>query len=475
MRRSAALAVVFGSSAAVLVVEIIANRLMAPYVGVSLETFTGIIGVVLAGIAAGAAVGGRLADRFDPRLLLGPSLGVGGMLVWASVPIVQVVGPAAEPSPVWIVILTTLSFFLPCAVLSAATPIVAKLRLRDLAETGSVFGGLSAAGTVGGIAGTFLTGFVLVTVLGSRTTLFIVGLGLAAAGAALHWLLLRRPPGITAAGLALIAALSVFGFEPECDYETKYSCVSVDIDASEPTDRDLILDAARHGNMDLDEPTELEIRYVRLFADVIAAMPDGPIDVLHIGGGAFTVPRYIEAVRPGSTNHVLELDPGVVEIAKDELGLETSKRLTVRTGDARTALPDLPTDGYDLVVGDAFSGRSVPWHLTTVEVAREIDRLLRRGGIYVMNLIDGGESGFARAELATLDEAFDHLGLILPDPELPSRARNQVLIASAAPIPEISPARGDGVVVDDEWLDDYIGDAEVLTDDHAPVDQLADT
>ena len=85
--------VVFGTSAAVLVLEIIAGRLMAPYVGISLETFTGIIGTVLAGIAVGAAVGRRLADRRDPRTLIGPALIVGGALAWLSVPIVTGLGP----------------------------------------------------------------------------------------------------------------------------------------------------------------------------------------------------------------------------------------------------------------------------------------------------------------------------------------------------------------------------------------------
>src|SRR5688572_7640441 len=98
--------VVFGASAAVLVLEIIAGRLMAPYVGISLETFTGIIGTVLAGIAVGAAVGGVLADRYDARMLIGPALVVGGALSWLSMPIVTGLGPHVDNGPVAIVILT---------------------------------------------------------------------------------------------------------------------------------------------------------------------------------------------------------------------------------------------------------------------------------------------------------------------------------------------------------------------------------
>ena len=203
-----------------------------------------------------------------------------------------------------------------------------------------------------------------------------------------------------------------------------------------------------------------------------AALPDGPIDALHIGGGGFTIPTHLAAVRPGTRSHVVEIDPGVVDIAEEHLGLRPGPDLTVEVGDARTALPRRPDDGFDLVVGDAFSGQSVPWHLTTVEVAREVRRLLRDDGIYVLNVIDGGDSAFARAELATLAQVFDHVQLILPDGEPPDTPRNQIIIASDRPIPPVDVDPADGVLKDEAFVRDYVDGAAVLTDDHAPVDQL---
>lgn len=472
MDRRLAVAVVFATSAAVLVVEITAGRLLAPYVGVSLETFTAIIGVILAGIATGAAMGGHLADRHDPRRLLGPSLFVGGALVWVAVPIVGAIGPNLSGEPLDIVVLATVAFFLPAAVLSASTPIVAKLRLSTLEETGSVFGRLSAAGTFGGLAGTFLTGFVLVTLLGTRTIMFVVGFLLVVGGVALEWALRRRLPTATSVVLFAASGLSVYGFPPACDVETRYACASVEIDEDDPSRRSLYLDTLHHARVDVDDPTHLGIRYIRLFADVAAALPAGPIDALHIGGGGFTIPMHLAAVRPGTTSHVIEIDPGVVDIAEEQLGLETGPDLTVEVRDARTALPRLDDDAFDLVVGDAFSGKSVPWHLTTVEVAEEVERVLRDGGIYVLNVIDGGNSDFARAELATLSRVFDHVQVILPSDEPPATARNQVIIASDRPIPAIEIDPDDGVRRDEAFVRHYVGDAEVLTDDHAPVDQL---
>lgn len=469
--RPAAL-VVFASSAAVLVVEIAAGRLMAPYVGVSLETFTGIIGVVLAGIATGAALGGRAADHRDARALLGPVLWVGGALVWASVPVVRALGPNLGEGPASIVVLATTAFFAPAAVLSAATPIVAKLRLASLEETGSVVGGLSAAGTAGALAGTFLTGFVLVTTIGTRATLFVVGGLLVVGGVGLHWWLRRTTPAATSLAVVFVAGLSVFGFDPACDYETRYACAEVRVDEDDPSRRSLYLDGAHHARVDVDDPTYLDFRYIRLFADVAASLPAGALDVLHLGGGGFTFPRYLDAVRPGTTGHVLEIDPGVVDIAEERLGLRTGPDLTVEVTDARTALDDFPTEAFDLVVGDAFSGQSVPWHLTTVEVADELDRVLRPGGVYVMNIIDGHPNDFARAEIATLQETFAHVAAILPDGTPPQRPRNQVLVASDRPLPRPDIDPRDGMLVTGAALDAYVGNATPLTDDFSPVDQM---
>ena len=475
MRPGPAAAIVFCTSAAILVVEIAAGRLVAPYVGVSLETFTAIIGVILAGIATGAGIGGYLADRREPRTLLGPSLWVGGLLVWVSVPVVQAIGPAFTDHPVSIIVLALIGFFLPAAVLSASSPIVAKLRLASLDRTGSVFGSLSAAGTAGGILGSFLTGFVFVAAFGTRATLFGVGALLVAGGIGLDLWLRRRPPTATMALLVGASGLAVFGLTPPCEYETRYACAEVVVDDRDPSRVDLVLDTVRNAEVDLDDDTYLGLRYIRLIAAVAEALPEGPVDALHIGGGGFTVPRWLAAVRPGSRNHVVEIDGGVVDIARDRLGLVTGPDLTVEVTDARTALPRQDADTFDLVVGDAFSGFTVPWHLTTVETAEAIQRVLRSDGIYVMNVIDGGEDRFARAELATLAAVFEHVALILPAEADDDRARNQVLVASDAPLPVLRFDAADGRLVEGDELVAYIDGANPLRDDFAPADQLAES
>src|SRR5688572_27672119 len=130
-------ALVFFTSAAVLVLEILAARLLAPYVGVTLETYTGIIGTVLAAISVGTWLGGRLADRVDPRTVLGPLVVGGGALALCTVPFIRVVGSAnLGTGPLAVVTLAAIGFFAPAAVLSAVSPTVVKLQLSDLAQTG---------------------------------------------------------------------------------------------------------------------------------------------------------------------------------------------------------------------------------------------------------------------------------------------------------------------------------------------------
>jgi hypothetical protein len=468
-----AVAAVFFTSAAVLVLEIIASRLLAPYVGISLETYTGIIGTCLAGIALGAAVGGRLADRYDPRSLLGPALVAGGALTLLSMPIVAVIGPQLSNGPISILILAGSAFFLPATVLSSVSPMIAKIRLHGLDETGTVVGGLSAAGTIGGLAGTFLTGFILLAALPSRPVLIAVGAALIVAGVVVTVAMRRTAHVAATLVVAAVAGLLVAGTSDPCQWETAYFCVRIEDDPAAASGRSLFLDRLRHAYVDLDDPTHLDIRYIRLFRDVSDALPDGPLETLHIGGGGFTFPRYLDATRPGSDNRVLEIDEDLVQLNREHLGLVTSDALTVRTGDARLALADEATDSRDLVVGDAFGSTSVPWHLTTAEVIAEIDRILRPDGVYVMNVLDGGDSRFAKAELATLADRFAHVAVILPAEGVPaSRSVNQVLLASQAPLPAFEVAPVDGQVLTGDAARAYLGDAMVLTDDFAPVDNL---
>jgi SAM-dependent methyltransferase len=445
-----AAALVFISSGAVLVLEILGIRLLAPYVGLTIETTTVIIGTVLAGIAAGAAVGGRAADELDPRWLLAGLLAAGGALAIATVPLARGLGSALqEDAGAAAALIAAVALFPPAAVLSAVTPTVARMQLRDLSTTGAVVGRLSAWATAGGLVGTFATGFVIVPLVPTDVAVVAVGVVLVVLG-----LVVARTRAALAAGAgAIVMGAATLAAGAPCDAETVYHCARVEEDGS---GRVLRLERLQHSYVDLEDPTHLEFEYTQWMGAAIDDMAAGPLEAVFIGGGGFTLPRYVAATRPGSRSRVLEVDGDLVELVRERLGLRTGPDLRVRVGDARLTLRGEPTDSADLVVGDAFGGVAVPWHLTTVEFARDIRRVLRPDGLYLLNVIDYEPRSLVRAEQATLREVFENVALVgHPDP-----GGNHVFLASDAPLPELPAPE----------LDLPAGD--VLRDDDAPADQL---
>ena len=474
-----AAALVLLTSAAVLVLEILVSRLVAPYVGLTLETYTAAIGVALAAIAAGAALGGRLADVVDPRRWLGAATAVGGALVLAARPTVFAVGDAFRGSgPVGTVVLVLVAVAPAALVLSLVPPGVVKLRLRTLAETGATVGRLSALGTLGALAGTFLTGFVLLSALPTSTLLLLTGGVLVLAGVAVA-VALRGTPRPLVAGVVLAALTGTWlvAADGPCEVETRYYCASIATDPQREGGRVLVLDGLRHSYVDLDDPAHLEFRYTQRIGDVLAEHRPGPLDALHLGLGGGSVPRHLASVRPGSRSTVLEVDPEVVRLDRARLGLSDVPDLTVRVGDARTLIGTEPRQAYDVVVGDAFGSLAVPWHLTTAEMVAQVRRVLRPDGVYVLNVIDFPPLAFARAETATLLAAFEHVAVLAPPTAVAGETGgNLVLVASDRPLDLDALAtraaqRGEpGTVQGDAAA--FAGDADVLTDDDAPVDQL---
>jgi spermidine synthase len=467
---------VFLTSAAVLVIEILAARLLAPYLGVSLEVFTGIIGVILAGISVGAWLGGRAADRGDPRRLPGPLLISGGLAALAAPLIIDGVGPALPTDAGSIVFAAVIGFFVPAALLSAIPPVIVKIQLDSLDVTGRVVGTYSAIGTAGAILGTFVTGFVLIAAFPTRPIVVALGAVLAIAGVIL-WST-RTKWAVTSLGIAGALSVALLAFSGPCEYETAYHCAIIEVDETRESGRTLLLDRMRNSYVDLEDPAHLEFRYIQLIVDIIEIeAPAGGLDVVSIGGGGFTLPGYIEHTRPQSRNTVLEIDSKLVDIGRNELAL--TDEITVVVDDARTSLRSVASDHADVVIGDAYSGASVPWHLTTVEFNEQIERVLAGSGTYIMNVIDYGTLEFIRAESATLLEVFAHVALFAPPQYLAGRGGgNFVLVASQEPIDvaaietRITERGGSEIGIEDELLRHFIGESPVLTDDYAPVDQM---
>jgi hypothetical protein len=233
----------------------------------------------------------------------------------------------------------------------------------------------------------------------------------------------------------------------------------------------LSVDGVAQSYVDLDDPLYLDFDYVRRIGDVVDFLPDGPLRVVHVGGGACTLPRYVAATRPGSRQLVFDVDGDLIAMVREFLELAAVPRLRVRIGDGRMGVATRPDASADLVVVDAFARAAMPGGLATLEFTRDVARVLGTAGTYVVNISDGPGLRFARRVVATVAAVFDSL-LLLADPGVLRGRRfgNLVLAASPVqlPVPELArrvaaavfPAR----LVEGVELRTMFGRAEPITD-----------
>ena len=208
-------------------------------------------------------------------------------------------------------------------------------------------------------------------------------------------------------------------------------------DPDRPQGWTLLVDGTAQSHVDLDDPTHLEFEYVRRLGHVVDLVrPEAaPLRVVHLGGGAWTLARYVAATRPGSPQQVVEIDGGLAELVRswlpdDGLGVE------VTVGDARAALSRVVPGSVDLLVLDVFAGARTPAHLTTVEFVQAAARALAPGGVYAANVADGGELAFARRQVAAAAAVFARLAVVVAPPILYGRRfGNLVLVGSQAELP----------------------------------------
>ncbi|NLT26719.1 MAG: fused MFS/spermidine synthase [Microbacteriaceae bacterium] len=243
--------------------------------------------------------------------------------------------------------------------------------------------------------------------------------------------------------------------------------------------RQLIVDGTPQSEVNLLDPTELEFSYVRHMGHVLdlAFAPRRPLTAVHLGAGAMTIPRYVEATRPGSRQQVIELERDLIDFVREHAPLPAGASIRMRYGDAREQLGRLPgglVGRVDALVVDVFAGPQTPAHVTTVEFFGEAGRLLAAEGVLLANVADGHELRYARRQIAALREAIGPVVLVA-DPSVLKGRRfgNIVAAASAAPLelPGLARLAASGfppaVVVDDAAAVRWLRGAAPRRDDDA--------
>ena len=519
-------ATVFFTGAALMTVELVASRLIARFLGSSLYTWTGVVGVILAGMSLGNYLGGRLADSAPrPTRRIAILFFAGALaclaILWLNAWAGAAVFLMDRSWPVRILLHTVWAFFLPAVVLGTISPMVAKLAIVRAEHTGRAIGTLYAWNAVGSIAGTFLTGFYLTAWIGSIR--IIVGMAFLLALLGLAYTLAARRAGQagprTASG-ALLGLAAFFGAfllsvlpgegvaavakplklrddpnEPNAVYfaESQYQAITITAEAGNPAFRSLFLNKLRHSKIQLHEPAQLQYTYHRLyeaFINLRRGKNADPIRLLCLGGGGYAFPQALLVSRPGSDIVVVEIDPGVTRAAQAAFGLAPDAPIEIHHQDARNYVADAVRRNrekpgsvplFDFILCDSLGEYDIPWHMTTREFDEMIAQLLKPDGLYLINLIDDLEHGqFLNGMNQTLRTVFPAVAAVSVVRDYGTR-NTTVFAAGSGPLDAgnisqglADPAEFNGLVLEDaQFTDLQVRNGEcILTDDWAPVENL---
>lgn len=195
----------------------------------------------------------------------------------------------------------------------------------------------------------------------------------------------------------------------------------------------LHLNGVPSSSLDLADPTWLEFEYMQQMAAVVDVLPPGPLAAVHLGAAACALPRWLDAVRPGSRQLAVDVDAELVRLVRAWFDLPRAPRLRIRVQDAAAALASLPDDGADVVVRDVFAGDATPPELGTAAFAAEAARVLRPGGVYLANCADRPPLRRARAEAAALRTVFDDVAVVAEPAVLRGRRYGNVVLVAAGP------------------------------------------
>jgi spermidine synthase len=401
---------------------------------------------------------------------------------------------------------TFVLFFVPMLCLGMVSPQVIRLSIPDTGRAGRVAGTVYAWSTVGAIAGTFATGYFLIDLLGMARVLFVLAIVLLGLTFVLGRLWRNTPllfAGSVLFGICLVGLFAIgYGID-RYTLETKYYAIQVRDDRiKRKVDgewkvlevKSLSLDHLIHSYVDPDNPDLLGYEHEYVQGELARyALSKGPTDILVIGGGGYTFPRWVESKLPQVGVDVVEIDPGVTEVAHRELGL--SRQTTIRSHhmDGRQFVRERAKKGhYALVIQDAVNDLSVPYHLMTKEYNDAVKETLAPGGAYLLTLIDSIEHGeLWRAAVHTMRESFSHVVLLDPEGFVSPGDRTVFIVyGSDQPfdLPEIQAVAREALIRQGKnWepyihvlhpaeLERYLSQRErpklILTDQYAPVDNL---
>lgn len=469
-------------SATGLTYEIAAGRVLAPFFGTSLLTWTTVIATVLAGFSIGNAIGGFIAERDRKTAFrnVRAALVATAVLAALSPTVLALIYSSGARGTGGMLLAVIVAFFPASVLISAPSPLLAKLAVEARpGREGSSLGLVLAAGSLGAILGAVLAGFVALPLAGSAATF--------AACAAVVLLCVPFVRGGSGAGpgdreandtslapLLLVGALVVgsAALGPVCRYESGLSCIDVTRSGGAVhllSDRTRQA-AERFAAGDGGPEDRLVLPYTQWIWDRMNEDLGPAPEVLFIGGGGYTLPTQLLSSRPRAAAVAVEIDPLITEVVErhlpwagqmiDEAGFDATGeppqrgRLGIVHNDGRVYLNETE-HRFDAAVMDAFSSASVPAHLVTLETFEKLREIVE-GPVYV-NLIDSADGALARGTHAILKSLYPHV-LAVQGPLSDRGTGNVLLAASDQPLAALQ-------TLPDEFVPTEITPSRAFTDD----------
>lgn len=472
-----------------MVLEIVASRILAPFIGTSIIVWTSLIGVILTSLSLGYLLGGKLADKTTKFFILGTTLTFSSLSVLFAAIIRPTVLRILTDSFLDFRLIAFFSsgiLFGPVSfLLGMVTPFAVKLRLRSLAKTGRTSGYLFAVSTIGGILGTFLTGFLLIPNLGTSVIEVLIAIFLMFSALTVFSHEKRIKEILISFSALIIAILMYYLFtlyskdlNLVLEKDTMYNKVFVEKGLIGDPGREVLLlktGVVTQSLMYLDNVNELAAEYTKFFrlGDFFYTNIK---KALMLGGGAYSYPKEFFNNRRDATIDVVEIDPGITKIAKDYFFLKENNRLRIYDQDARTFI-NKTKNIYDVVYIDTFVADAfTPFHLTSLEAVKKLYGLLNVDGVVLINIassLKGENNKFLTKEVTTYKAIFPQVYVFrVNGKQNENKVQNLILVG-------LKSTKKPNLTDTDQFFSGYIknlwtepidSDLPLLTDNYAPVE-----
>lgn len=475
--------IVFLSGAIGMGLELIAARVLSPYVGSSNVVWTSIIGIILVSMSIGYWIGGKRADKNADINILSNILLLAAIFT-SLIPILETIvvkqfAGMIDNLIIAAILCAVIVFSVPSFILATISPFAVKIKSKEDDEIGSLSGRISSLSTIGSILGTFIMGFVLIPNIGVSNinigiTLLLVIMSIIAREKIDKKYLYTVLLSVCIMLILIILGKYLFKINnPDIllDTDSQYSRIWVKkIETKQQTYKTLQVDTGIESYID-SETGEMGAKYLRYY-DLFEYLNKDAKTTLLIGGAAYTYPMHYLQKYEDKTIDVIEIDDKMTQIAEEQFGLNIKeRRLKIYTQDGRSYL-NYSKDKYDTILIDAFKGLNAPFELTTYEALVHAREMLNESGVVLTNIIasiEGKDSEFIEYEYATYKAVFDDVKIFMVSNKDRTDKQNLILVGIKGN-PKIDETKYSEY---EQYLDmevtEFKTNKKVVTDDYAPI------